>query len=133
MHKWVIIDKRGGNMKQAYAYNAYKNNQVNTASKSKLLIMLYDGAIKNLKLAEMSIENKEIEKVNTYLTKTQDIITEFMSTLNFEAGGEISKNLYQLYDYCYNKLIRANIDKDIQGIKEVRKYMEELRDTWAQI
>ena len=120
-------------MNQANAYNVYKNNQVNTASKSKLLIMLYDGAIKNLKLAEMSMENKDIEKVNTYLTKTQDIIVEFMSTLNFEAGGEIAKSLYQLYDYCYNKLIRANIDKDIQGVGEVRNYMEELRDTWAQI
>lgn len=120
-------------MKQAYAYNAYKNNQVNTASKSKLVLMLYDGAIKNLKLAEMSIENKEVEKVNTYLTKAQDIIAEFMSTLNFEAGEDIAKNLYQLYDYCYNKLIRANIDKDIQGVQEVRKYMQELRDTWAQI
>ena len=120
-------------MNQANAYNVYKNNQVNTASKSKLVIMLYDGAIKNLTLAEMAIENKELEKVNTYLLKAQDIIAEFMSTLNFEAGGEVANNLYQLYEYCFNKLIRANIDKDIEAIVEVRKYMQELRDTWAQI
>lgn len=120
-------------MNQANAYDVYKKNQVTTASKSRLLLMLYDGAIKNLKLAEMAIVNKDIEKVNTYLIKTQDIIAEFMSTLNFEAGGEIANKLYDLYEYCFTKLIRANIDKDIQGIREVRKYMEELRDTWAQI
>lgn len=120
-------------MNHAYANNEYKNNQVMTAPKKKLLIMLFDGAIKNLKLAELALNNKEIEKVNTNLIKTQDIIAELMYTLNFEVGGDIAKNLYQLYDYMYNKLVRANIDKDIDGIIEVKKFMEELRDTWIQI
>ena len=120
-------------MNHAYVNNAYKNNQVTTAPKKKLLIMLYDGAIKNLKLAEIALQDKSIEKVNTHLIKTQDILAELMSTLNFEAGGEIAKNLYQLYDYMYVKLIRANIDKDIDAIIEVKIFMEELRDTWAKI
>lgn len=120
-------------MNHAYANNQYKNNQVMTAPKKKLLIMLFDGAIKNLKLAELSIEGKEIEKTNTYLIKVQDIISELMLTLNFEVGGDIAKNLYQLYEYLYNRLIRANIDKDIEGVIEVKNFMEELRDTWEQI
>jgi flagellar protein FliS len=120
-------------MNQANAYDAYKTNQVMTASRSKLVIMLYDGAIKNLKLAEVALGDKQLEKVNIYLTKAQDIIVEFMSTLNFEAGGDIAQNLYQLYDYMYKRLIRANIDKDKDAIEEVKKYLEELRNTWAQI
>lgn len=120
-------------MNHAYANNVYKNNQVMTAPKKKLLIMLYDGAIKNLKLAELALSNKDLEKVNLNLTKTQDIIAELMYTLNFEAGGDIAKNLYQLYDYMYTKLVRANVNKDIDGIIEVKKFMEELRDTWEQI
>ena len=123
-------------MNHAYANNAnnvYKQNQVMTAPKKKLLIMLFDGAIKNLKLAELSIESKEIEKTNTYLTKTQDIISELMVTLNFEAGGDIARNLYQLYEYMYNRLIRANIDKDVAAVIEVKNFMEELRDTWSRI
>lgn len=120
-------------MNQAHAYNAYKNNSVMTASPAKLVLMLYDGAIKNLKLAEIAIEDSDIEKVNTYIKKAQDIISEFMITLNFEAGGDIAKNLYQLYEYMYNRLVRANISKDIEGIREVKKHLEELRDAWAQI
>lgn len=120
-------------MNHAYANNLYKQNQVMTAPKKKLLIMLFDGAIKNLKLAELSIESKDIEKTNTYISKTQNILTELMSTLNFEAGGDIAKNLYQLYEYMYNRLIRANIDKDIKAVKEVKIFMEELRDTWEQV
>lgn len=123
-------------MNHAYANNAnnvYKQNQVLTAPKKKLLVMLFDGAIKNLKLAELSIESKDIEKTNTYISKTQNILTELMSTLNFEAGGDIARNLYQLYEYMYNRLIRANIDKDKKAVIEVKNFMEELRDTWEQI
>lgn len=120
-------------MNQANAYNAYKNNEVMTASRTKLVVMLYDGAIKNLKLAEYAIREKKIEKTNEHIKKAQDIIAEFMSTLNFEQGGEIALNLHQLYEYMYNKLIRANIDKDLVTVAEVKGYLEELRETWLQI
>jgi flagellar protein FliS len=56
-----------------------------------------------------------------------------MVTLNFETGGDIAKNLYQLYEYMNFKLVRANIDKNPEGIIEVKNYLQELRDTWAQI
>jgi flagellar protein FliS len=95
--------------------------------------MLYDGAIKNLRLAEIAINEKKIEKANECIKKTQDIILEFMNTLNFEQGGQIATDLYKLYDYLYFRLVRANIDKDIAGIKEVKRFLEELRDAWAQI
>lgn len=120
-------------MNQANVYSAYKNNEVMTASPTKLIIMLYDGAIKNLKLAEFAIQEKKIEKVNQHIKKAQDIIAEFMSTLNFDQGGDIAVSLQQLYEYMYHKLIRANIDKDIKAVSEVRGYLEELRGTWLQI
>jgi flagellar secretion chaperone FliS len=115
------------------ANNAYVSNEVMTASPNKLLLMLYDGAIKNLKLSEMAMKEKNIEKANLYIQKTQNIIAEFMSTLNFNEGGEIAKGLQQLYSYMFTTLIQANLQKDLQKILEVRGYMEELRETWAQI
>lgn len=115
----------------AKAKNVYKNNQVSTAPQKKLLIMLYDGAIKFLTIAEQGISEKNNEMVNTNMIKAQNIIMELSVTLDFEAGGEIAQNLYQLYDFMYVRLIRANIDKDIDAIKEVKKLLEELRDTWT--
>ncbi len=61
-------------MNNAYARQAYQNNQVTTAPQKKLIIMLYDGAIKNLNLGKMAMEEKNIEKTNTYLIKAQNII-----------------------------------------------------------
>lgn len=117
----------------ANANNAYMNNQVMTASRTKLVVMLYDGAIRNLKLAKLAIDEKNIEKTNTCVIKAQRILGEFMSTLDLEQGGDIAKNLMSLYDYMYRRTIRANIDKDQGILDEVIGYLEELRDAWSQI
>lgn len=119
-------------MNHAYARETYRNNQIETASQKKLIVMLYEGAIKNLRLAELSIASKEIENTNKYFIKAQNIVFELMNTLNFDAGG-VAEDLYKLYDYMYRGLIRANIDKDIEKTKEVKAYLEELRDVWIQI
>ncbi len=120
-------------MNRSYAKNTYVNNQILTAPQNKLVLMLYDGILKDLRLAEKFIKDNNLSEVNKYLLKSQDIIMELMNTLNFDQGGEIAEGLHQLYDYMYMSLIRANIDKDLDKILEVKKLMEELRDTWAQI
>ena len=117
----------------ANADNAYKNNQVMGAPQKKLIIMLYDGAIRNLKLAKIAMNDKNIEKANNTIIKAQNIIVELMSTLNFEAGGEIAKNLHALYQYMYEKTIAANVEKNPDHADEVIKFLEELKEVWEQI
>lgn len=114
------------------AYDTYKNNQVNTASRKQLLLMLFDGAIKFLRFAAISIDNKNIEDSHKYIVKTEDILTELMSTLNYDAG-DIAKNLNDLYQHLYDELIQANMKKDKEKVLYVKSMMEELRETWAQI
>lgn len=117
----------------ANANNAYMNNQVMTASRTKLVVMLYDGAIRNLKLAKLAIGDKNIEKTNNSVIKAQRILSELMSTLNMEDGGEISRDLMALYQYMHQRTIRANIDKNVEILDEVIGYLEELREAWSQI
>lgn len=117
----------------ASAGNAYKSNEVLTAPKKKLVIMLYDGAIKNLKLSKLAMAENSIEKANNAIIKAQNILAEFMSTLNFDDGGDIAVNLMSLYQYMYDRTIRANIDKDPEVVDEVIGMLEELRDVWSQI
>ncbi|MFZ7944692.1 flagellar export chaperone FliS [Neobacillus sp. 19] len=107
----------------------YLRNQVNTARPEDLTLMLYNGAIKFLNQAKMAIEKKDIPKANSSLVKTQDIITELMTTLNMDY--EISKSLVSLYDYMKNRLIEANIAKDVAAIVEIESMLLELRNTWA--
>lgn len=110
------------------AFAAYQENSVLTASKEKLLLMLYDGAIKFLRFARISVNENNIESTNNYLTKTQRIITELMCTLNMDI--EISKSLFSLYEYMNYRLVQANIKKDNTMIDEVLEMLTDLRNTW---
>ena len=84
-------------MYQKNGSEIYKQNQILNASPKKLIFLLYEGCIKNLKLAEIHIAEKNIEKTNQVLIKAQDIIAELMNTLDFERGGKVSENLYSMY------------------------------------
>ncbi|MDA8233939.1 MAG: flagellar export chaperone FliS [Clostridia bacterium] len=111
-------------------YAQYKQTAVQTASPEKLLLMLYDGAIKFLNQAKVAMDTRNIEESNKYIIKTQDIISELIVTLNMEY--EISHNLHGIYDYLNRRLIQANIKKDPEILEEVLNHITELRQTWAE-
>ena len=113
--------------------NAYKKASVNTLDQNKLIIMLYDGAIKNANFAVQYIESGEIEKVHDSLIKTKNIVTELLATLNMEHGGEIAKNLKSLYSYMFSLLIEANMEKKSEPVLNVIDLLKELRGAWVQI
>ncbi|HQO40892.1 MAG TPA: flagellar export chaperone FliS, partial [Spirochaetota bacterium] len=93
-------------------YNQYKQTQISTANQGKLIVMLYDGAIKFLNIAIENIEPMRYDVVNTNIIKAQDIITELLLSLNMNEGGEISQNLFSLYMYFKRQLLEANMRKD---------------------
>ncbi|HCO74415.1 MAG TPA: flagellar export chaperone FliS [Clostridium sp.] len=113
----------------ANAYNAYKNNSVNYASKEQLLLMLLDGAVKFSKIARQAILDKDIIKSHENLVKTQDIFTELMITLDQNAG-EWAVNMYKVYEFIKERLFQANLKKDVKILDEVMPLIEEVRNTW---
>jgi len=113
--------------------NTYQDNAVTTQSKGRLIVMLYDGAIKFLRLAIREIENKNYEAKGRYINKAIDIINELNAVLDMDAGGEIAGNLRKLYIFMINRLSQANIKCDPQMIRDVIKLMEELNQSWKAI
>jgi flagellar protein FliS len=111
--------------------NTYQQNNINTASQGKLILMLYEGAVKFCRLAEMAIDEKNVEKRHNNLRKAKNIIQELALTLNREV--EFSEKLGALYAYMERQLISANINNDKNKINEVREILEELKDAWEQI
>jgi len=113
--------------------NAYKKASVNTLDQNKLIIMLYDGAIKNASFAVEHMKSGQIEKVHECLIKTKNIVTELMATLNMDRGGDIAKNLQSLYSYMFSQLIEANMNKKTEPVVIVIDLLKELRAAWTQI
>ncbi|MDZ7672948.1 MAG: flagellar export chaperone FliS [Halanaerobiales bacterium] len=115
------------------AHKQYKQVQVKTANNKKLLLMLYQGCIKFLRIAKKSIKEEDMENANEYLKKSQAIIDELRYTLDMDKGGEISNNLYKLYNFMYSELISANINKEIEPIENVESLMMDLLETWKEV
>lgn len=112
---------------------AYQDNSVTTQSKGRLIVLLYDGAIKFMKLAIKELEAGNMQVKGQYINKARDIINELNAVLDTDAGGEIAINLRKLYLFMNDRLSEANTKRDPQLIREVITLMEELNQSWKAI
>ena len=112
----------------ANPYETYKQQEILSATRGELLLMLYDGCIKQLKLARIHIEEKSMEGAHNALMKAQAIIDKLMSDLDM--SFEISAQLMELYRFFCQELAEANIRKDADRIMPVLELLIDLRNTW---
>ena len=108
----------------------YQDSVVTTQSKGCLIVLLYDGAIKFMKLAIKELEANNYEEKERYINKALGIINELNAILDMNAGGEMAANLRKLYGFMTRHLSEANINRDPQRIRDVIKLMEELNQSW---
>ena len=112
------------------AAEAYKRQQIMTATPEALTLMLYNGCLKFMNEGKDAIEAKQWEQANISLQKAQNIISEFRITLNMDY--DISKQLMPLYNYTYDRLVEGNMKSDTKLVQEAIDIIKELRDAWAQ-
>lgn len=122
---------------QGYA-RTYRTTAVLTASPGQLVLMLYDGALRSLAITREAFSHPEhdvrrLEVINNQLLKTQAIIAELQSGLNFEKGGEVATTLNRLYEYYNRRLFEANLRKQAAPVEEVERLIGELRAGWAEM
>lgn len=113
------------------AYAQYNNSRVLTASSAELTLMLYEGAIKFCNIAQIGIENQEVQKAHVNIIKTQKIIEHLQATL--DANYPVAQDFSRIYDYLIKSLIQANVKKDVVILEEVNGHLHSIRDTWKEI
>ena len=112
---------------------AYQDTSVGTQSKGRLIVLLYEGAIKFLNQAIERLQAGDFEGKGRYIAKAQDIINELKAVLDMEGGGEIAGNLQKLYAFMSTHLLEANIKRDPQMIREVIRILEDLNQAWKAV
>ena len=110
--------------------NAYRQTAVTTASKEQVLIMLYEGAIKQLRKASESCQKKELAAKGVAVGKAHDIIMELSNSLDFNVGGDIAKNLERLYTFMIELIVQGNIQNDPAKFDQARALLENLLEGW---
>ena len=116
----------------ANPYQKYKNTSVLSASREQILLMLYEGAIKFTKLAIQAAEQKKIADRGQNIIRAFDIIMELNATLDHKVGGDLSKQLEQLYTFMMDQYTKANITGDPEPLRGCVKILENLYDGWKQ-
>lgn len=116
------------------AYNAskaYANNKINTATPAELTLMLYDGAVKFCNIAVAALESKDYATTNINIQKARNIIVELMTTLNHKYP--VAEDFKRMYDYIFNLLLQANLNKDMELLQRALEEIRGMRDVWKEV
>ena len=116
---------------QQRAYAQYKNNKVMGASGPELTLMLYDGAIKFLNIADVAIEKKDVQKAHINIVKTEKIIDYLRNTLDMKYP--VAQDFENMYSYIARRLVEANLAKDRDIIDELNGHLHAIRDNWIEV
>ena len=114
-------------------YAQYRQTSAETATPTRLVVMLYDGALRFLNQATPAIQTRNYEAQSLYIGKAQAIIAHLRATLDFEAGGEVAHTLQNFYVAAYDGLTQANIHDDLPKLQGVINGLRELREAWIEV
>ncbi len=120
-------------MKYPKGIKAYKNTAVRTADQKDLILICYDGALRSLQVGKECYLRKEFEEKARQFIRAQDFISELLSSLNMEAGGEIARNLSAIYKFCLQHIVQGDVSGNMMAIDDTIKMLAELRSAWAQL
>ena len=122
-----------GNRAAAYAKVSVETG-VNTADPHKLILMLFDGALLQVRTAGIAIGNQDIPGKGTAISKAIEIIINGLKvSLDMNAGGELAQRLAALYYYMSEPLLYANLHNTEPALDEVAGLLATLREAWAEI
>jgi len=112
--------------------NPYAQARVDSASPEQILIMLYDAAIKDIRVAQEAIEANDRGQKAKALDHGVKVIMELINSLRPEKAPEIAENLRRLYDFMIDRMIQANLKNDVEQLEPVVKVLIELREAWVE-
>ena len=113
--------------------DAYRRTEVQSSSPLELVVMLYDGAIRNMLEAREAMARNDVRARTTAVSKTLAIVAELQQTLNMQEGGEVARELDRLYTYMSTRLLDVTAKADDAAADEVLKLLRTLREGWQSI
>ena len=111
----------------------YSHNEIATSSQGRLIIMMYEGAVKFVNLAIEGVDNKDLSKKGIYINKAHDIINELSLALDMKKGGEIAQKLESLYQFILHQLTLANIKSDRKALESILNVLTPLLEAWTKL
>lgn len=117
----------------SFAVAQYRSNQVQTASPARVIVQFYDGALKFIRLAAVSIGNRDFAAKGVQLSRAHAIVSELRTNLDPTHAPELCAELDRLYMYVLDCITEANFKADAKSLAPAIKVLQDLRAAWAQV
>ena len=112
---------------------SYRTTDTLTMSQVDLIIKVYDGTIAQFATAISAYEKYDIANAIDHMDKARQALTHLYTTLDFEQGGDVAKNLGELYVFMINQTNLAAATGNREFIEKNVELMRNLREGWAGI
>jgi flagellar protein FliS len=112
---------------------AYATTQISTASSVQVVVLLYDGAISSMKLAQEGIVALNFHDKARFIDRALRVVGELSASLNMEEGGTVAKDLQRLYEYIQFELTQANLKNEPARLEGPIRCMSEVREAWHEL
>jgi flagellar protein FliS len=109
------------------------NSSLGEDSPHRLIQMLLEGFLARVNSAKGAMEHGEIEAKGRYISHAIGIVGGLIDGLDMERGGELSTNLYNLYQYINVRLVEANLQNNVEILDEVTGLMRNIKEAWDAI
>lgn len=119
--------------KSSNTTSEYLKTKIMTASPEELQLMLYDGAIRFCEQAREAIQAKQIENSYNLLSKAENVLLELASSMRDEIAPETCEKMRALYMFCYDRLVTANLKRQVLPVDEALKVLRHIRETWTML
>jgi len=113
--------------------NTYQEIAVQTSSPAKLVVMLYEGAIRFLNQSITAIEARDLEAKRQSVDRAVAVIQHLQSTLDMTQGKEVSADLDRLYTYITTRVLDASAKLQIPPLEEAIKLLTVLLSGWEEV
>lgn len=108
-------------------------SEISVASPHRIIQLMFNGALERIAQSRYAIEQGDQSSKGIFINKAIGIITGLSNSLNMEAGGEIAKNLSNLYDFMLRRISEANLNNDVQALDDVAAVLRDIKEAWDAI
>lgn len=115
------------------AQDRYRMVQISTSSPTRLVVLMYEGAARFFGQAGTSLGNGDYGAADHCLERACAIVQELLSTLDFQAGGEIARHLGQVYTMALREALRAKLGRDASLLRKLSTLFSDLKAGWVQL
>lgn len=115
------------------AQQAYRTTSIQTAGQGRLVAMLFEGAVKFMNQFIEAVNEGKVERAHDNSIKAQRIMAELTLALDHSKGGEVSRTIESAYEDIRNRMMMANIRKDVKLAQQVISDLESFKETWAEV